>query len=138
MKRTKKLCKVPVPDAYEISPIPDSHQPGYNPHVNANRSWKRRICLPPRDTSFLQSNTRVNSRVHGLPGVVAPSFLSSASKGDECWWGTRDLSTIYLWDSMEDQDRRSSLEALRDKDNWSVWKIKDNKWTHELYQVVFH
>ena len=39
---------------------------------------------------------------------------------------------------MEDQDRRSSLEVLHDKDNWVVWKTKDNEWTHELQQVVFH
>ncbi len=27
-------------------------------------------------------------RVHGPPAVAAPAFFPSASKGDECWWGT--------------------------------------------------
>ena len=48
------------------------------------------------------------------------------------------MNTVYLWDSMEDQDRQKSLEDLRDKDDWVVWKTKDNKWTHELQQTGFH
>jgi hypothetical protein len=39
---------------------------------------------------------------------------------------------------MEDQDRQDSLEVLRDKDNWVIWKTKDDKWTHELRQAGFH
>ena len=39
---------------------------------------------------------------------------------------------------MEDQDRQNSLEDLRDKDDWVVWKTKDNKWTHELQQAGFY
>jgi ribonuclease HI len=30
------------------------------------------------------------------------------------------------------------LEVLRDKDNWVIWKTKDDKWTHELRQTGFH
>jgi hypothetical protein len=37
-------------------------------------------------------------RVHGLPAVTAPAFFPSASKGEECWWGTQDSSTVFLWD----------------------------------------
>ena len=48
------------------------------------------------------------------------------------------MSTVYLWDSMEDQDRQSSLVDLRDKDDWVVWKTKYNKWTHELEEADFH
>jgi hypothetical protein len=68
---------------------------------------------------------------------VTPVFFPSTSKGDECWWGTQDLITVYLWDTMEDQDRQDSLEALSGKDNWVVWKTKDNKWTHELQKSGF-
>ncbi len=66
------------------------------------------------------------------PAVVSPSFCPSVYKEDKCWWGTRDLITVYLWDSMEDQDRQRSPEALLNEDNWVVWKTKDNKWTHDL------
>ena len=68
-------------------------------------------------------------RVHGLPAVAAPDFFPSASNGEECWWGTQDSRTGFLWDTMGDEDRRSSLETLREKDNWVVWKTKDDKWT---------
>ena len=44
---------------------------------------------------------------------------------------------VYLWDTMEDKDRQDSLETLRCKDNWVVWKTKDNKWMHELQEAVF-
>jgi hypothetical protein len=33
---------------------------------------------------------------------------------------------------MGDEDRLNSLETLREKDNWVVWKTKDDKWTQEL------
>ncbi len=63
---------------------------------------------------------------------------SSRLRGDERWWGTGDSRTVYLWDTMEDQDRQDSLEVLRDKENWVIWKTKDDKWTHELRQEGFH
>jgi hypothetical protein len=77
-------------------------------------------------------------RVHGLPAVAAPAFFPSASRGEECWWGTQDSSTVFLWDTMGDEDRLSSLETLREKDNWVVWKTKDDKWTQELRREGFH
>ena len=48
------------------------------------------------------------------------------------------MNTVYLWDTMDNEDRQDSLEALREKDNWVIWKTKDNKWTQELKRVVFH
>ncbi len=57
--------------------------------LHPKRTWKRWICLLPRDTSFL-----------------------TVSKGDECWWGVRDVNKIYLWDSMKDQDRRVGFHQL--------------------------
>ena len=61
--------------------------------------------------------------------VVTPVFFPSVSKGEECWWGTQDSGTVFLWDTMDEADRQSSLETLREKDNWVVWKTKDVKWT---------
>jgi hypothetical protein len=54
-------------------------------------------------------------RVHGLPVVATRTFFPSDSKGDECWWGTQDLNTVYLWGTMDNEDRQGSLEALREK-----------------------
>ncbi len=64
--------------------------------------------------------------------MAAPAFFPSASKDDECWW------VIYVWDSMEDQDKTDSLEALRNTDEWVIWKTKDDKWTYELKKEGFH
>jgi hypothetical protein len=71
-------------------------------------------------------------RVQGLPAVSAPAFFPSASRGEECWWVTQDSNTVFLWDTMDDKDRLNSLETLREKDNWVVWKTKDDEWTQEL------
>ena len=58
---------------------------------------------------------------------MAPSFFPSGSKGEEYWWGTQDASTVFLWDMMGDEDRLKSLETLREKDNWVVWKTRATK-----------
>jgi hypothetical protein len=38
---------------------------------------------------------------------------------------------------MDNEDRQSSLETLREKENWVIWKTKD-KWTQELQRAGFH
>jgi hypothetical protein len=53
-------------------------------------------------------------------------------------WGIRDSNTVYLWDSMEDQDKQNSLEDLRKDEEWVIWKTKDDRWTHELKKGDFH
>ena len=70
--------------------------------------------------------------------MAAPAFFPSVSKGKECWWGAQESSTVFLWDTMDDEDRRNSLETLREKDNWVVWKTRDDKWTPELQRKGFH
>ena len=77
-------------------------------------------------------------RIHGLTAVSVPAFFPSSSKNDECWWGTRDPSTVYVWDSMEDQDKQSSMEALRHTEKWVIWKTKDEIWKHTLKRECFH
>ena len=77
------------------------------------------------------------NRVHGLPAVTVPAFFTSASKGNECWWGTQDSRTVYLWDSMDDKDRQDSMDTLRTQDTWIVWKTKDKVWTQKLQQEGF-
>ncbi len=39
---------------------------------------------------------------------------------------------------MDNADRKDSLEVLREKDDWVVWKTKDDEWTQELQRTVFH
>ncbi len=50
----------------------------------------------------------------------------------------QDANTVFLWDTMSDKDRLNSLETLREKDNWVVWKTKDDEWTQELQRKGFH
>ena len=56
----------------------------------------------------------------------------------EYWWGSRDPKTVYMWDSMDDQDKQKSLTVLQETENWVVWKTRDKTWTHTLKREGFH
>ena len=90
----------------------------------------RRILLTLKETWNLE-------RIHGLPAVAAPAFFPSASKNEEYWWGSRDPKTVYMWDSMDDQDKQKSLTVLQETENWVVWKTRDKTWTRTLKREGF-
>lgn len=77
-------------------------------------------------------------RVHGLPTVAAPSFFPPASRNDDIWWGSQDMKTVYLWDSMDDQDRQNTISVLEESTEWTIWKTKDKRWTPLLRQAGYH
>ncbi len=83
-------------------------------------------------TSLDTFRSRDLERIHGLPAVVSPVFFPSVSRNEECWWGTLDPRTIYVWDSMDDQDKQTSTTTLQETENWVVWKTRDKTWTHTL------
>ena len=69
---------------------------------------------------------------------MSPVFFPSASRNEECWWGTPDSRMIYVWDSMDDQDEQTSITTLQETENWVVWKTRDKTWTHTLKRQVSH
>jgi hypothetical protein len=77
-------------------------------------------------------------RVHGLPAVAVPSFFPSSSRNEDIWWGSQDMKTVYLWDSMDDQDRQNTMTVLKESTEWTIWKTKDKRWTPLLRQAGYH
>ncbi len=77
-------------------------------------------------------------RVHVLPSVVAPSFFPSSSRNGDILWDSQDMKTVYLWDSMDDQDRQNTMAVLKESTEWTVWKTKDKRWTPHLRQAGYH
>ena len=77
-------------------------------------------------------------RVHDLPVVPDPSFFPSPSRNDDIWWGSQDMKTVYLWDSMDDQDRENTMTVLEEPTEWTIWKTKDKRWTPLLRQAGYH
>ncbi len=67
-----------------------------------------------------------------------PSFFPSASRNDDFWWGSQDMKTVYLWDSMDDQDRQNTMTVLEELTEWTIWKTKDKKWTPLLRKAGYH
>ncbi len=78
--------------------------------------------------NHVKANPTKTDRVHDLPAVAAPTFFPSASKDNDTWWGSQDTKTVYLWDSMDDQDRQNTLEKLKTTSEWTIWKTRDKEW----------
>jgi hypothetical protein len=91
----------------------------------------RQILLTLKETWNLE-------RIHGLPTITGPVFFPSVSKNEEYWWGSKDPRTVYMWDSMGNQDKQKSLAVLQETENWVVWKTRDKTWTHTLTREDFH
>ena len=77
-------------------------------------------------------------RVHGLPAVTDPSVFPSSSRNEDIWWDSQDMKTVYLWDSMDDQDRQNTMSVLKESTEWTIWKTKDKRWTPLLRQAGYH
>ena len=48
------------------------------------------------------------------------------------------MKTVYLWDSMDDQDRQNTMTVLVESTEWTIWKTKDKRWTPLLRQADYH
>ncbi len=96
------------------------------------------VFTPTRHILQAIRRTWMVDRVHGLPAVAAPSFFPSASRNVDIWWGSQDLKTVYLWDSMDDQDKQNTMAALEESAEWTIWKTKDKRWTPLLRQAGYH
>ena len=96
------------------------------------------IFTPTRHILQTIRRTWKTDRVHGLPSVAVPTFFPSATKGNDVWWGSQDKKTIYLWDSMDDQDRQNTLEKLKTTSGWVIWKIRDKEWSPPLTEEGVH
>ena len=46
-------------------------------------------------------------------------------------------TTAYLWDSMDEEDRKDTIDTLQQSDEWVIWKSKD-KWSTTLKAADFH
>ena len=95
------------------------------------------IFTPTRHILQAIRRTWKTDRVHVLPAVTVPTVFPSASKDNDTWWGSHDTKTVYLWDSMDDQDRQNALEKLKTMSEWTIWKIKDKEWSPTLRKTDF-
>ncbi len=82
-----------------------------------------------RTRHMLQAIRRIwmVDRVHDLPEVADPSFFPSSSRNEDIWWVSQDMKTVYLWDSMDDQDRQNTMTVLKESTEWTIWKTKDKR-----------
>ena len=78
------------------------------------------------------------TRIH--ESCKTQSLLESADvfTPTDIWWDSQDLKTVYLWDSMDDQDKQNTMAALGESTEWTIWKTKDKRWTPFLRQAGYH
>jgi hypothetical protein len=48
------------------------------------------------------------------------------------------IRVLTLWDSIDDQDKQTSMSTLQETENWVVWKTRDKTWKHTLKRQGFH
>jgi hypothetical protein len=96
------------------------------------------VFTPTRHILQAIRRTWMVDRVHDLPAVATPSFFPSDSRNVDIWWDSQDLKTVYLWDSMDDQDRQNTMTVLEESTEWTIWKTKDTRWTPLLRQAGYH
>ena len=96
------------------------------------------MCTPTRHILQAIRRTWKTDRVHDLPAVVTPTFFPSVSKDNDTWWGSQDKKTVYLWDSMDNQDRQNTLGKLKTTSEWTIWNTRDKEWSPALQKVGFH
>ena len=80
------------------------------------------IFIPTRHILQSISRTWKVDRVHVLPTVMVPTFSPSTSKNDDTWWDSQDTKTVYLWDSMDNQDRLILCQNLSQRVNGQYGK----------------
>ena len=78
------------------------------------------IFTPTRHNLQAIRRTWKTDRVHVLPAMAAPTFFPLASKNNDTWWGSRDMRTVYVWDSMDNQDRQNTLAKLKTTSEWTI------------------
>jgi hypothetical protein len=123
----------------------DHHQRRTHTLTRIHESCKTQSLLESADVftptrHILQAIRRIwmVDRVHDLPAVEAPSFFPSSSRNEDIWWSSQDMKTVYLWDSMDDQDRQNTMAVFKESTEWTIWKTKDKRWTPLLRQAGYH
>ena len=52
------------------------------------------------------------TRIQGESMITAPPFFTSAFRGDKHLWGHTAGPTVYLWESLSDEDRKICMSEI--------------------------
>ena len=66
--------------------------------------------------------------------MVSPPLFPSVSKNDDTWWGSEDTKTVYLWDSMDDQDLHNTLAKFLKRRTNGQYGKQETKHGHQSYK----
>ena len=59
--------------------------------------------------------------------VSAAPFFDSAGRPNQPFWGDQTGPKLFLWESLNENERQECLELMKTESNWTVWcKSKTN------------
>ena len=63
----------------------------------------------------------------GESAVSAAPFFDSAGRPNQPFWGDQTGPRLILWESLNDEEKKESLNMMKTEGNWTVWcKSKTN------------
>ena len=81
-------------------------------------------------------------RIDGGTAITLPPFFDNATRGGTELWGKSDGPTVYLWDTLTEEEKKTCNEQLEKSKDWVVWcksntEIDDTTSAMRLGKVVF-
>jgi len=60
-------------------------------------------------------------QLQGESAVTAPPFFISAGRSTTRFWGKEQGPTVFLWESLGEEEREECEKAIRQHRDWVVW-----------------
>jgi hypothetical protein len=60
-------------------------------------------------------------RIDGGTVITLPPFLDNATRSGTELWGESDGPTVYLWDTLTEEEKKTCKEQLERTKDWVVW-----------------
>ena len=81
-------------------------------------------------------------RIDGGTAITLQPFFDNATRGGTELWGKSDWPTVYLWDTLTEEEKKTCNEQLEKSKDWVVWcksntEIDDTTSAMRLGKVVF-
>lgn len=75
------------------------------------------------------------TQLQGESAVSAPPFFACAGRGQKVFWGQTSGPTVFLWESLDAEGRKTCEEVVNSRKDWVVWSRTRPRPTEEQERV---
>lgn len=75
------------------------------------------------------------TQLQGESAVSAPPFFACAGRGQKVFWGQTSGPTVFLWESLDAEGRKTCVEVVNSRKDWVVWSRTRPRPTEEQERV---